>query len=239
MKTAFLLSTGTFRGDFFTKKSIILSLSDVVGELLDLFRKSFGGVVSFCNYVSIETFRGKKIFPRKLKFFQIGRVWAKSSWSLPKSFRQGCQNCILCVTGKFLGKSYFWKKIFFLSSSDIEQEYFGILTRVFWHIVKTAFYVSIGTFTGKIIFWRKIFFFKIIFGRWSKFWRQLERGCHTFFHRVPTNILRKFFFWKKVFFNHFRTLSENFSAFCQKFTAVLSNLYFNCPDDFFRVLKKC
>ena len=51
------------------EKNIILSLSDVVGELLDLFRKSIGGVVKFCNYVSIETVREKK-FSQKNKVFQ-------------------------------------------------------------------------------------------------------------------------------------------------------------------------
>ena len=68
VKTAFYLSTGTFRG-VFLGKSTILSLSDVVGELSDLFRKSFGGVVNFCNYVSRERFRGKKIFSQKIDFF--------------------------------------------------------------------------------------------------------------------------------------------------------------------------
>ena len=68
VKTAFYLSTGTFRG-VFLGKSTFLSLWDVVGELSDLFRKSLGGVVKFCNYVSRETFRGKKIFFPEERYF--------------------------------------------------------------------------------------------------------------------------------------------------------------------------
>ena len=68
VKIAFCLSTGTVRG-VFLGKSTILSLWDVVGELSDLVRKSFDGVVKFCNYVSRETFRGKTIFFPEDRFF--------------------------------------------------------------------------------------------------------------------------------------------------------------------------
>ena len=62
----------------FFGKSTISSLLDVVGELLDLFRNCFGGVVKFCNCVSIETFRGKKsFFPSKMKFFKRSSSWEK------------------------------------------------------------------------------------------------------------------------------------------------------------------
>ena len=64
--------------EFFSEKCILSSFSDVVGELVELFWKSFGAVVKFCNFVSRETFRGKKIFfPEEWLFFETGSAWAK------------------------------------------------------------------------------------------------------------------------------------------------------------------
>ena len=62
--------------EFFQEKCILLSFSDVVGELFDLFRKSIGGVVKFCNYVSINLFE-EKIFPSKWSFSKQAEVQRK------------------------------------------------------------------------------------------------------------------------------------------------------------------
>ena len=72
---------------FFLGKSTISSLSDVVGELFDLFRKSMGGVVKLCNYVSIETFRRKKVFfPAKRSFSKEAGVEGKFFGNCRKNF---------------------------------------------------------------------------------------------------------------------------------------------------------
>ena len=62
--------------EFFQEKCILLSFSDVLGELFDLFRKSIGGVVKFCNYVSINLFE-EKIFPSKWSFSKQAEVQRK------------------------------------------------------------------------------------------------------------------------------------------------------------------
>ena len=114
VKTAIYLSTGTFRGVSWGK-STILSLSDVVGELSDLLRKSFGGVVKLCNYVSRETFRRKKVFfPEKWFFFQnrqslsenFSVIVEKISAGLPKLHSE-------CPLGIFSRKILFLRKNLF------------------------------------------------------------------------------------------------------------------------------
>ena len=153
VKTALYLSTGTFRGVFFGK-STILSLSDVVGELSDLFRKSFGGVVKFCNFVSRETFRGKKIFSQRndcfskqaaleRKFFgNCGKIFGRPAKT---ALRVPIRNILKknTVSEKESVSSQFCKssgKVFALCWSFIR-----------W-VVKISFHVSNGTFWGLCFF---------------------------------------------------------------------------------------
>ena len=80
---------------FFKEKSTTLSLSDFVGELFDLFSNSFGGVVKFCNCVSIETVRERK-FPEKRSFSKKAEVQRKffGNCRMNEWISAGLSNCI-------------------------------------------------------------------------------------------------------------------------------------------------
>ena len=155
MKTAFLLSTGTFRGDLFTKKRNILSLSDVFGELLDLFRKIICGVVKFCNYVSIERFRRKKkiFFPEKRSFSKKAEVEGLFFGNCRKIFNRAAKAAFRLLVGNFFKKNTVCVKESFSSQfrKSIEKvsafvEFFlwwgcqNHLLRVHWKILRALFF---------------------------------------------------------------------------------------------------
>ena len=115
VKTAFYLSTGTFRG-VFLGKSTISSLLDVVGELFDLLRNCFGGVVKFCNCVSIETFRGKKVFfPAKWSFSKEAGVEGKIFGNCRKIFNRAAETAFRLPVGNFFKKNTVCEKESFSS----------------------------------------------------------------------------------------------------------------------------
>ena len=179
MKTAFLLSTGTFWGDLFTKKRNILSLSDVVGELLDLFRKSICGVVKFCNYVSIERFRRKKrFFPRKKEVFQkrqrlrdyFSVIVEKFSTRLPK----------LDSIRTFPRKTLILRKVFFISILDIERNSLCLLLTFFRvGLSKSPSTCPLEHFEGFIFFHFAFFLFQF---------RTLIEKFHAILESTPTEL---------------------------------------------------
>ena len=155
MKTAFLLSTGTFRGDLFTKKSNNLSLSDVVGELLDLFRKSICGVVKFCNHVSRETLRRKKkiFFPEKTSFSKKAEVEGLFFGNCRKIFNRAAKTTFRLPVGSFFKKNTVCVKESFSSQFRKSIEKFSAfveiflwwgcqnhLLRVHWKILRALFF---------------------------------------------------------------------------------------------------
>ena len=159
VKTAFYLSTGTFRG-VFLGKSTILSLSDVVGELSDLFRKSFGGVVNFCNYVSRETFRGKKIFfPEERYFSKQAELERKFFGNCRKIFGRRAETAFRVpirnifkkntVSEKESFSSQFCKsseKIFAFCWSFLGWGCQSHLLRVLWKILRDLFWIFLPFF---------------------------------------------------------------------------------------------
>ena len=154
--------------EFFFGKSTISSLSDVVGELFDLFRKSMGGVVKLCNYVSVETFRGKKVFSQQNEVFQkkqglrekFSVIVEKFSTGLPKLHSD-------CPLGTFSRKILFvWKNLFHLNFANRSRKFLLLLNFFYGGVVKITFYVSIGKFWGLYFFQFPFFFF--ISGHWLK-----------------------------------------------------------------------
>ena len=158
VKTAFYLSTGTFRG-VFLGKSTISSLSDVVGELFDLFRKSICGVVNFCNYVSIERFRRKKkiFFPEKRSFSKKAEVEAEVEGlffgNCRKIFNRAAKTAFRLLVENFFKKNTVCEKESFSSQFRKTIENFSAfvefflwwfcqnhLLRVHWNILRDLFF---------------------------------------------------------------------------------------------------
>ena len=153
VKTAFYLSTGTFRG-VFLGKSTFLSLWDVVGELSDLFRKSLGGVVKFCNYVSRETFRGKKIFfPEERYFSKQAELERKFFGNCRKIFGRRAKTAFRVPIRNIFNKNTVSEKESVLSQlCKSSGKVFAFCWSFIRWVVKIAFHVSNGTS------WRNYFF---------------------------------------------------------------------------------
>ena len=185
VKTAFYLSAGTFRG-VFLGKSTILSLSDVVGELSDLFRKSFGGVVKFCNYVSRETFRGKTIFfPEDWFFSKQAELERKLFGNCRKYFGRPAKTALRVPIRNIFKKNTVSEKESFSSQfRKASKKVFAfcwkfsgwgcqfLLPRVQWNILRDLFFSNLLSFIFNSGHWSKNF---------MQFRKTFLRNCQNWF----------------------------------------------------------
>ena len=187
----------------FFEKSTILSLSDFVGELFGLFRKSIGGVVKICNYVSIETFRGKKVFfPAQWSFSKEAGVEGK--------FFGNCQNFSaglpkLDSIRTFPRKTLILRKVFFISILDIERNSFCLLLTFFRvRLSRSPSTCPLENFEE--FFWFLFISLSVKDTDWKKsgfFLKTFRRNCQNCILGVRGKTLRKYFLFKILFFSSF------------------------------------
>ena len=115
----------------------------------------------------------------------------------------------------------FWKKVIFSSFWDIELKKFqqGCQYCI----------LRIRDIWKRVFCWRKLFFYSFSeierkFGLLAQFFWQ---GGQNSIIRVHRNVMRKNKSQGNCFYYHFRTFSENFSAFCQKFFGRVVKTAFN------------
>ena len=133
-----------------------------------------------------------------------------------KSFRRGCQNCMLRVRRKTLRKEIFWK-----ASNPfwkLSHSFSGISVRFLGRVVKLAFYVSINYFE-KIFVPKKILFryFLDLSGRCLAVDRNFFDGdANTAFCVSMEKFWDEFLIRKILFLNLSWALSNKFQAIRRK-----------------------
>ena len=127
-----------------------------------------GRVVKLCNYVSIETLRGKKVFfPAKWSFSKEAGVEGKFFGNCRKIFNRAAKTAFRLPVGNFFKKNTVCEKESFSSQFRKSIENVSAFVDFFYGgVVKITFYVSIGTFWGIYFFQFAFFFF--ISGQWVK-----------------------------------------------------------------------
>ena len=154
MKTAFLLSTGTFRGDLLTKKSNILSLSDVVGELLDLFRKSIDGVVKTAFLLSTGTFRGDLVSKKNI-ILSLSDVVGELLDLFRKSIGGVVKFCNYVSIETLREKNFSQKNKVFQKKQRFCESFSKVVEWISLGLSKLHSECPLGTFSRKILFRRK------------------------------------------------------------------------------------
>ena len=181
-----------------------------------------------------------RIFEKKYFFVFFSDLEQKPYGLLEKNFRQGFQNCILCVRRTIWQIKKLMKTIvIFIRTSDFRQKIFSILLKDFRHACQNC----ILPVRKKIL--AKNFFRKVLFSFFEQFYsltktvsgvlaKNSRQACRNSIPCVKRNVLRKTFSGKKIrIFKFFRKLNGRIFDFNKKFPVVSSKLQATCPEKFF------
>ena len=178
---------------------------------------------------------------KKITFLFFFQIWSKNNFEqLEKNYRQGFQNCFLCVQKTIWKIKKLMKTIvIFIITSDFKQKLFSILAKDFRHACQNCILPVRKNFLAKKFF-RKVFFSffekfysltKTVSGVLAKKSRQ---ACRNSIPCVKRNVLRKTSSGKTIrIFKFFRKLNGRNFDFNQNFSAVSSKLHSTCPKEVF------
>ena len=199
-------------------------------DFVFLLRKC-AGFIKTAFYVSMGTSLGESIFLKNF-FFEISDIAQKSFRFFSQYFGRVCQNCVKRVRKNKLKQTSFTRKIIFSTSLDFGwQTCVYLLRKSPWscqnHILR--FYrnsVRKFNLSGKYVFCLSFWAFEQSF---SALCRKLSRSFFEAAFHVSKEILSwQKFLEKKLFFQHWRTLSEQMSTFVRHVSSALSKLRCTC-----------
>ena len=155
------------------------------------------------------------VFFRNLLFFDFfSALEQKQLGLLEKNFRQGFQNCFLCVQRTIWEILKLMKTIvIFIITSDFKQKIFRTLAKDFLQACQNCILPVLKKFLGKK-FLRKVFvaFFKNFYSLSKTFSgvsaKNIRQICRNSIPGVKRNVLRKFFWERNIrIFKYFQELN--------------------------------
>ena len=171
-------------------------------------------------------------------FISFSDIQRKNFGFLSKSFRQGCQYCILRIHDNIL-KDFSWGKLIsFYLFRRLSEKFSGSWHNFFWQGCQNCIIrVCRNNFEEKKLVWKKynLNHFRILREKLSDFCekvygRVVKAASIVFIETIwELNSLKKKYFSQ----NHLRHWAGSFALVVKTFLTGFSKLHSKCPDDHF------